>query len=171
VTLAFPGACLGLLIGGVTATAAVGYLFADGRPGAVVNATLGAAVATLVVTGALVPALGIVAPGLGWAAGGIVEALLLARVTKRTDRAEILRPLAFALPIAATAALAGWRLSLAVQASIGDGRVQDAVAGLAGGLGAVVCATALLGAFQLDLLRDFGAVALRSIRNGLGIGR
>lgn len=78
-----PVAALGVLLSGPVGVAAGGYLFASGRPGVVLRATLAHTVALALVALALWPALGVVALGWAWLAASAVDATLLGVAVRR----------------------------------------------------------------------------------------
>lgn len=106
-----PWASFGLMFGGPVSIATGGYLYAKGDSGAVLTSALVQTLAWFVVTFSLLHVLGVMAVGMGWMAGSIAEAAVLARKTRRHARVSLLRPLLLPVATAALAAVAGWSAS------------------------------------------------------------
>ena len=155
----FPGACLGLFIAGCATSASDGYLFAADRPGAVVRATMTAALAWIATSAVLVAPLGVAGVGVGAAVGASFHAAVLSRAVRRHAGADILRPLGWPLAISGVAAAAGWALTTSTGSTVAGG--------VAGAACAAVIAFVLLALFHRPGLVDLGRVARRSARDAL----
>src|SRR5207244_2890234 len=103
-----PWACLALLVAGPISVSTVGYLYAAGEPGAVLQASL--AYAAIWVGGglALLPLVGLRGLGIGWLLGSLADAFLLARATVRLSAARFARPLVAPVAVAVASGAAGW---------------------------------------------------------------
>jgi len=103
-----PWACLALLVAGPISVSTVGYLYAAGEPGAVLQASL--AYAAIWVGGglALLPVVGLRGLGIGWLLGSLADAFLLARATVRLSAARFARPLVAPVAVAVASGAAGW---------------------------------------------------------------
>ena len=88
---AIPPACLGLAFAAPTGAGATGFLFASGVPGRYVWITIIYSAVWILTSAALLPFVGVAALGIGWIAGGIVEAFLLERAVHELSRARMLR--------------------------------------------------------------------------------
>jgi O-antigen/teichoic acid export membrane protein len=91
VILIVPLAAVALLIGGPISIATAGYLYAAGRSDLVLRATVGHTLAWFGVCIPLLPIVGVVAIGIGWIAGAIVDALLLGVPVERLTGARLFR--------------------------------------------------------------------------------
>lgn len=78
-----PVAALGVLVSGPVGVAAGGYLFATGRPGVVLQATLAHTTVLGIVALALWPSLGVVALGWAWLVASAADALILGFQVRR----------------------------------------------------------------------------------------
>jgi O-antigen/teichoic acid export membrane protein len=141
--------------------ATTGYLLAVDDVGAVAAGTAAGAAIWFAVTVVLVEPLGAAAIGIGWAAGGLVNAVLLwRRTTTRTGArigAHVLGPTAVALAAAAAAWLPAREL---------DGALLRAAAGLGAGELVALAGLALVSRPALRDLRSLGAQAVASVRPG-----
>ena len=93
---------------GSISVGALSYLIAAGRPGIVALATATFGVIWVVLTACLLPALGIVAIGVGNLCGALVEAVIIDRATRRESGVAPYRPLIRPLAIALFAGTTGW---------------------------------------------------------------
>jgi peptidoglycan biosynthesis protein MviN/MurJ (putative lipid II flippase) len=135
-----------------------GYLFAANDPGAVALAALASTVVWFAVTGSLLPVVGAPAVGLGWIAGGLVDALLLGRAARRRGRVSIVRPLAATTVVALAATASAWAIS--------DGAGADllsAAAGMAAGAMLMLAGCAVLARAALDAARSILSLGLRGL--------
>jgi O-antigen/teichoic acid export membrane protein len=121
-----PIAFLALQGSGPVSVATAGYLYAVGDAAAVLIATAVTAIVWLAVALLLVPYLGAVGAGVGWAASSLVEIPLLARPVRRRTNASLLRPIASPWIAATLAGVTGW----VVSRNVGHG-ISAAVAGAA----------------------------------------
>lgn len=106
-----PWASLGLMFGGPVSIATGGFLYAKGDSGAVLTSALVQTLAWFVVTFSLLHVIGVTAVGMGWMAGSIAEAWVLAWKTRRHARFPLLRPLLLPTAVGALASVAGWFVS------------------------------------------------------------
>jgi O-antigen/teichoic acid export membrane protein len=118
---------LGLMIGTPIGTVAVGYLYATDDPRAVLRCVALKSIAWLAVAFALVGPLGPEAVGLGWMAGGVVEALAFGVALRRRTGARLMRAAGVPLVLAAGAGGAGCLVASAAEPTVW----LAAVAGLA----------------------------------------
>jgi O-antigen/teichoic acid export membrane protein len=152
---------LGLLFTAPVIVAAIGYLYATERAGAVLWATVWHTLTWFAVTFPLLPVVGAPAVGLGWIPAGIVMSVLVGRRTANLTGAAVFRSFALPTVIAVAAGAAGW----AVAASGG----QTVVRGVAGLVVAEAVLLAALWVTQRSLLASTGrlfASALGRFRPG-----
>lgn len=76
-------ACIGVIVLGPVSVAAAGYLYATGRAGVVLAATVAYTLSWLVTVAILWPHLGVTSMGWGWAVSGVVDAVVLGVSLKR----------------------------------------------------------------------------------------
>ena len=108
-----PFICLSTLILGSISVAASSYLNASGRPGVVAWASAAFGVVWIVITAPLLPALGVIAIGVGNLCGALVEAVILDRATRRTADVAPYRPLLRPLAVSLVSGTAGWLVCVA----------------------------------------------------------
>jgi O-antigen/teichoic acid export membrane protein len=149
-------ACVGLVISAPISVAASGYLFAAGEARLVAVATVVSAVVWSGVAAVLLPRYGAPAVGLGWVAGGTVNAAFLWRRTAARTGAAIGRSLAAPTLVAFLGVATGWLVAHAF-----DDRL---IGGLVGAVAAEVIAVAGLVLFAKPASRD----ARDLIRQALG---
>lgn len=155
----FPGACLGLMILLPVASACVGYLFAEGRPGIVLRASLAYSAGLVLVSAALLPMLGVGAIGVGLLAAGVLEAAVLAPAVRRLSGARVARTIVRPTCAATLGAVPGWLIS--------DAR-PDLVGGVVGGVVACVVTLGALALVSRADLRDLLAAGTRGAHGALG---
>ena len=153
-TLAF--ACVALIVNAPVYVMTVGYLYAVDAVGAVLRSMAAYAVIWLAVGLSLLPALDTPAVGLGWIAGGVVNAALLATQTTRRTGASIWTNLLPPATAAAAAGAAGWAIATA--------RDEAVVDGLLGALGGEVVFVATLAVVGRSMLRDALALLVETAR-------
>jgi O-antigen/teichoic acid export membrane protein len=155
----FPWTCLGLLITGTVVPAADGYLFAANRPQVILKATIVFGLATIAVSAALLPAVGVAAIGIGGLVGAIVQAAILATAVRRLEGADILAPIVRPLVAASAAGSIGWLIASSAS--------PDLLGGVAGGAAASLLTTGLLGLVCREYLADLLSVVRRSARSAV----
>ena len=109
---------LGLMIGTPIGTVASGYLFATDEPRAVLRCVLLKSIAWLAVAFVLVGPLGPQAVGLGWVAGGAVEAVAFGAALRRRTGARLARAAGVPLLLAILAGGAGCLVASAADPSV-----------------------------------------------------
>lgn len=98
-----------------------GYLFAAGAGGRVLATVIVAAIVWLAVALSLVPVIGAPAAGIGWCAGALVQATLLAMHTARRSGAAVGSSLAGPAIVGVASAAAGWLVADASGLSLASG--------------------------------------------------
>lgn len=146
---------LGALLHGPISTAVTGWLYAEGRAGTVLKATVIGAVTLVGGSLALAPALGIGAVGVAFAAACVVESLALALPVRAATGARIGRVLAGPYAAGAAGAIGGWWLTVALDATLGA-----AILGTAAGGAIFLAGLALL---ARDTLADVLALRRRLV--------
>ena len=163
---AIPPACLGLAFAAPASAGATGYLFASGVPGRYVWITVIYSAVWIVTSAALLPFVGVAALGIGWIAGGLVEASLLERVVHELSQARMLAQSAWPIVSGGLGGLAGLGTAL----SLSNAFVQ----GLAGAAVATVVTIAMLAltcrADLLDVVRTLTGTMRDASRVGLARG-
>jgi O-antigen/teichoic acid export membrane protein len=102
---------LGLLLTAPVIVAAIGYLYATGRAGTVLWATVWHTLAWFAVAFPLLPVVGAPAVGLGWIPAGLVMSAIVGHRTAQLTGAAVVRSVALPSVIAAAAGAAGWELA------------------------------------------------------------
>jgi O-antigen/teichoic acid export membrane protein len=149
-------ACAPLVFSGPISVATAGYLYAAGDSSSVLVATIAHTATWLGATLALLPFVGVIAVPIGWVLGSAVDAVLLARATRRRAGAD-----AFAAVIRpSTAGLAAGGIGVFVDVALG----RTFVGGVAGGLVAVLLNLALLVVFERPLVRELARVGRERTR-------
>ncbi len=106
-----PIAFFALQVSGPVSVASAGYLYAVGDTSTILRAATVTSIVWIVVTLPLLPSLGVVAVGVGWAVSSFIEIPIMSIPAHRRTGAQYLKPL-FTPWIAATAAGAiGWLVS------------------------------------------------------------
>jgi O-antigen/teichoic acid export membrane protein len=105
---AIPFTALSILIVSSISVGASSYLNAAGRPGIVAAGAGALGVAWIGVTAVLLSFVGVAAIGIGSLCGGLLEAFILDRATKRAVGAAPYRPLVRPLAVALFAGTTGW---------------------------------------------------------------
>lgn len=163
---AIPPACLGLAFAAPASAGATGYLFASGVPGRYVWITVIYSAVWIVTSAALLPFVGVAALGIGWIAGGVVEAGLLERVVHELSHARMLAQSAWPIVSGTLGGLTG----LGVALSLSNAFVQ----GLAGASVAIVVTVAMLAltcrADLFDVVRTLTGTMRDASRVGLARG-
>jgi len=152
-----------LVVAAPAGVALSGYLFAADDPGPVAIAALASTVAWFAVTAALLHPLGASAVGIGWIAGGIVDAVLLARAAARRRVTGIVRPLAGPTTVALAATTVAWLLA--------DGAGADllsAALGTVAGEAVFLVGCVLVCRSALNDTRTLLALGVRGLRAGRG---
>lgn len=157
-TAIVPWACLALLVSGPVSVSTVGYLYAMDRPGGVLRASVALAATWFVVAIGLLPFLGISALGIGWLAGSVADAVILARSTKKLCDVSIVSTLVVPISAATASGALGWMIS-----STGTGFT----AGLTGGAAAAIAYLAAMFLLRRALLLETLAAVGRSVSNSL----
>jgi O-antigen/teichoic acid export membrane protein len=114
-----PLAVLGFLVLGPVSVGSVGYLFALGRPGAVVRASAAGGITGIAVTAALLPFVGVTAIGAGLMCGDVAEALVLDLEMRHTVQIALLRSVPGPAAAATLAGCAGWAICKAGPHNVG----------------------------------------------------
>ena len=109
---------IGLMIGTPIGTVAVGYLYASGEPRTVLRCVAAKTAAWLVVALALVEPVGPEAAGLGWVAGGLIEAVGFAVALRRRIGARVVRAAGVPLALAGAAGAVGWLVATSGDPSV-----------------------------------------------------
>lgn len=162
-TVVLPPACLALVLNVPVNVVVGGYLFAKGRPGAVLVPVIAHSLIWYAVAFPLLPLIGVAAVGVGSLAGGAAGSLLLVRAADDIDARSIIRatwrPL-LASVIAGAAGLGGSKLA-------GGGLLGIVL----GGVGAVT--VFLAGMIILDKVLVFrvGELAKLAVREATGAGQ
>ncbi len=134
-TVVLPPACLALVLNVPVTVVIGGYLFAKGRPGAVLVPVIAHSLIWYAVAFPLLPLIGVAAVGVGSLAGGATGAVLLVRAADDVDAGAIIRaswrPL-LASVIAGAAGLGGGKVAGGGVPSILAGGVGAAAAFMAG---------------------------------------
>jgi O-antigen/teichoic acid export membrane protein len=145
-----PGLCLGLMIGGPVSVAVAAYLLAANHAGVVLRSAILRVVTMLAVALSLLPIIGVVAMGLGYAAAAIVEAVVLGRAAALSLDARLGRALAPSCFSAIGAGAAGWVLTTALGVNLGSCVLGGVVSfSLFGGALWILSHDALMDAVQL----------------------
>ena len=146
---------MALLVSAPVAVATTGFLLASDEAGSVAATTVLSAVAWIGIGVALLPEHGVAGVGVGFLAGGIVNAALLAARTASLTGARTLRHAAAPTVVALAAAAAGWLVAREAGSALGGG-----AAGVAAGE-AILLAGLVLAA--RPALRDARALVLRAL--------
>lgn len=156
-----PFICLSTLVLGSISVAATSYLSAAGRPGIVAKASIVFGVIWPLVTGPLLPVIGVAAIGLGNLIGALVEAAILDRATYRMAGVKPNVPLRKPLAVALVSGAVGVTLCVT-----GSGGLLLAV--LAAALTVTIAAGGLWILCREDFLDSLqlASGAVRSIRPG-----
>ncbi len=155
-SLAVPGACLGLAIGGSIRVSTQGFLFAVGDATVPLRATALEAVVWLGVALPLLPIIGIAAVGLGWLVSAFAESVVLWRGTRRQSNVCPIPPVLAPVLVGTLSGTAGWLVAYLGGANL--------VSGIFGGLIAVLFMQLSLLLFRRTLLFETYGFALRSVR-------
>jgi O-antigen/teichoic acid export membrane protein len=162
VAVVFPGACLALLVSGTAVNPAVNYLWAADRPEIVLRAAMLYAALVIILSAALLPALGLVAIGVSLAIGAAAESLFIAPALRRLLDANLLPALPAPVVAATLGATVGWLIS--------SSDLPLAIAGVASGVVAAAITAAVLAVLSRAALIDLSRVAMKSLRHALGAG-
>jgi O-antigen/teichoic acid export membrane protein len=159
-----PWSCLGLAIGGSVSVATAGYLYSVDDASAVLRSGVLQAIAWFAVTLPLLDVVGVSAVGLGWLAGSLVQAFVLAHATRRRIPVLLLPVVLVPVAIGTVAAVPGWLVANL------DG---DLITGIAGGALAVCLFQLGLLVFRRALLSEtyafgFGAMRAATSRRASG---
>jgi O-antigen/teichoic acid export membrane protein len=146
---------LGLMIGTPIGIVASGYLYAIAEPRAVLRCVTAKSVAWLVLAFALVPSLGPEAVGIGWVAGGIVEAVAFGVALRRRTGARLARAAGLPLVLGLGAGGVGCLVATAGEPSL-----------LLAGAAALTAFAVAAGGLRL-LSRGMLAEAVRVARTGM----
>jgi len=150
-----PVAFLGLQASGPTSVATAGYLYAVGDTSTVLRAGIITSVVWFLVAIPLIPWLGVIAVGVGWMVGALVEIPILSTPVRRRTGAAFLRPILTPWIAATVAGASGWLVSRTVSHGL-----------IAALLGATVAA--IVYAVPIFLLRrEDGATMLRLARRAV----
>jgi len=122
-----PGLCLGLMIGGPTSVAVAAFLLAADRAGVALRSAIVRVCVMLTVSFTLLPVLGVVALGLGYATSAIVEARMLSGAARQELGVRLGQVLAPSCLAATGAAAAGWAAGVAIGESLAGLAVSGAV--------------------------------------------
>ena len=151
-----PVAFFALQASGPVSVATAGYLYAVGDTSTVLRSAIVTSVVWLLVTLPLLPYLGLIAVGVGWMVGALVEIPILSAPVRRRTGASCLRPILAPWIAASVAGASGWFVSRAVSHGL--------VAALLGG----AVATSIYAVSIVFLRRDDGLtiwrLATRAIR-------
>jgi O-antigen/teichoic acid export membrane protein len=141
------------------AVAAPPYLYAAGQPGRVAAATFASAVVWFSVAAALLPRLGAPAVGIGWVAGGLLNAAVLWRLTAARSGARLAGRLGPPTAVALVAIAAAWQA-----AHVPEDHVLSALAGVTAGELVVLAGLAALAPATLRDGRELAVRARRAVR-------
>ncbi|MGY1618365.1 oligosaccharide flippase family protein [Geodermatophilus sp. SYSU D00691] len=158
VSAAVAFSCAGLFLSGSTKPLQ-SYLYAVDDATAVLRAQLVQTPVWFAVGLPLLPVLGVAALGLGWAAGAVVEVVVLVRATRRRVAARLLPGLIVPLVVGVVAATGGWLLSTELGPTLWSGVAGGALSAAAFGLG--------LALFRRAALVDAVHLGARSVRSAL----
>jgi O-antigen/teichoic acid export membrane protein len=163
---AIPPACLGLAFAAPASAGATGYLFASGVPGRYVWITVIYSAVWIVTSAALLPFMGVAALGVGWIAGGLVEASLLERAVYQLSQARMLAQSAWPIVSGTVGGLAGLGGALSLSNTFFQG--------LAGAVVATVVTIAMLALTcrvdLFDVVRTLTGTVRDASRVGLARG-
>ncbi len=135
---------LGLMIGTPIGIVAVGYLLATEEPKTVLRCVAAKSIAWLLVAFALVVPLGPEAVGLGWVAGGAVEAVGFGIALRRRTGARLARAAGVPLLLAVLAGAIGWLVASSGEPSVWLGVAASLAAVTVACLGLLVLSRAML---------------------------
>jgi len=107
-SLLFSVACLAMLVSGPASASMVGYLCAAARPGIVVRAAIACAVVWIATAAALLPVVGVVAVGIGWVLGAVIDAAILGVAVKRLTGSRVFHHLVPPVAVGTCAMAVGW---------------------------------------------------------------
>lgn len=150
-----PGACLGLVIGGPVSVAVAAYLLAAGNAGTVLRSAILRVTALLALSLGLLPIIGVVAIGIGYLAGAIVEAAILGAATRRNLGVHLFAALVPGCLTTIVSGALGWFVAKQGGAT--------AVSACAAASVTVVSFVMLSVAFNRDNLMDVGSLARRLV--------
>lgn len=106
-----PVAFFALQASGPVSVSSAGYLYAVGDTGTVLLAATATSVVWLLVTLPLLPSLGLVAVGVGWAVSSLIEIPILSTPVRRRTGAAFLEPILMPWMAASVAGASGWLVS------------------------------------------------------------
>jgi O-antigen/teichoic acid export membrane protein len=113
-----PVAFFALQASGPVSVATAGYLYAVGDTSTVLRAATATSVMWLLVTLPLLPSLGVVAVGVGWMVGSLIEIPILSAPVRRRTGATIMKPIMLPWAAATVGGVSGWLVSRAVSHGI-----------------------------------------------------
>lgn len=151
-----PVAFFALQVSGPVSVATAGYLYAVGDTSTVLRAATITSVVWLLVALPLLPSLGVVAIGVGWAVSSFAESMILSIPTRRRTGAEFLGPLLVPWLAASLGGFGGWLVSRSVSHSL--------IAALVGGAAAACLYAIPIVVLRRDAVGTIGRLASRAIR-------
>jgi O-antigen/teichoic acid export membrane protein len=154
-----PVATMGLFLATSILSVGVSYLFAADQPGRVLRATATGALLWVATTAVLVPALGVLAGGVGWVIGIAGESALIVLALRRTASTNVLPAIAVPSGVAVVAAGVGLVAAVLLEPNLAGSVV-------AGGLSFALAAGGLALLDRRELF-NFLAVGRRSVRGAL----
>jgi O-antigen/teichoic acid export membrane protein len=106
-----PIAFFALQVSGPVSVASAGYLYAVGDTSSILRAATATSVVWVIVTLPLLPSLGVLAVGVGWAVSSFIEIPIMAIPARRRTGADYVRPLLMPWIAATVAGASGWLVS------------------------------------------------------------
>jgi O-antigen/teichoic acid export membrane protein len=155
-----PVAFFALQLSGPVSVASAGYLYAVGDTSSILRAATATSVVWLLVTLPLLPVMGVIAVGVGWAVSSFVEIPIMAIPTRRRTGARYAKPILLPWMVATAAGACGWLASRTISHGI--------LAALCGGAVSMFIYAVPLLVMRGETVRSIGRLAAR----GLGqVGR
>ncbi len=151
-----PVAFFALQVSGPVSVATAGYLYAVGDTSTVLRSAIATSVIWLLVALPLLPYIGVVAIGVGWAAAACAESVILSIPTRRRTGAEFLGPLLVPWLAASLGGFGGWLISRSVSHGL--------AAALIGGAAAACLYAIPMVLLRRDAVRAIGTLASRAVR-------
>jgi O-antigen/teichoic acid export membrane protein len=157
--LVFPGILLSTFIGLPVAGVSIQFLYASGRPAAVLWVTFAAVVVNLLCIALLFWLTGLAGVGYGTVPGAALESLIFSRIVRRMNGSELLSPMPRFLVAGLLAVVGGLGVSSVI--------ASEALAAVLGGAAALAVAGIVCVVVAKSLVRDLVGVARRSVSTAL----